>query len=76
MGKCSNSQIYKHATDLRKEELLLAFNIDLYSGLHDESSALVSFNYFIYKNFMILDLTSVDSHHPILAWYIVTYGYL
>ena len=37
-------QIYKHATDLRKKELLLAFNIYLYSGLHDESSALISFH--------------------------------
>ena len=42
--KCSSSQIYKHATDLRKEEFLLAFNIDLYSGLNDESSALISFH--------------------------------
>ena len=42
--KMFQKQIYKDATDLRKQELLLACNIDLYSGVQDESSALISFN--------------------------------
>ena len=40
------------AKSINMQEFLLAFNKDLYSGrLHDESSALISFNKFVYKKF-------------------------
>ena len=54
------SQIYKHATDLRKQELLLAFNIDYIHDLMEINRHMLVFINSFTKNFMFLGLTSVD----------------
>ena len=41
----------KNAADVRKHELLLVFNVDLYSGLDGDSSSHVSFHLFAYIKF-------------------------